>query len=70
MTKEEVKAYLKEANKWFGAYEVTKLLHEAAQESSAEFLADGNTGAVIHRDARTLASAVEEMKGNHPLRQM
>lgn len=69
MEKCEIKAYLREAMKWYGAYDVACLLAEAAKDSSLEFLQAGNTGAIIHRDAMALQKVVNDMKQLHILRQ-
>jgi hypothetical protein len=51
----------------YGHYKVAKALAENAENVCRTDYAN-NDEAVVHRDAATLANAVQDMKANHPLR--
>ncbi|QDH83953.1 hypothetical protein Axy10_023 [Achromobacter phage vB_AxyP_19-32_Axy10] len=69
-SKDQILEFLQNACRAYGAYEVTKMLCEVTKASSEEFLAHGNTGAIIHADAKILHTAVLHMAISHPLRAM
>jgi hypothetical protein len=67
-TKEEIKAYLTNATRLYGEFEVGLILAKVANEASEEYKAAGNHGAVVHKDARALNNCMVQMMGHSPLR--
>lgn len=66
--KDEVFKVIKDLGRIYGSYELARMVVRDAQQSSAEYQALGNHGAIVHRDYFHLIYALGEMKRSHPLR--
>lgn len=54
----------------YGVYAVAQVLSNIANFSSEDYRSQGNTGAIIHKDAETMGNAVNIMMLSHPMRIM